>query len=157
MRIWYVRLIVSVNEKIMRNITILIALSFLFTACSSTEEKSKEEFQLQGAWKVVKIGEEKVPLELMFTFNVDSTLKVNGKSACNSYFGQVTEKNDSLTFGALGTTRMLCEELNNKWEMKYLSSLQNSLKITSSGVNKFSLSNLTTVIEFEKNIPMPTK
>jgi heat shock protein HslJ len=154
MKIWCVRLIVFVNEAMMKNVIKIIALSFLFTACSSTEQKREEKFQLKGAWKVVKIGDEKVPSELMFTLNVDSTLKVNGKSACNSYFGQVTVKNDSLNFGALGTTRMLCEELNNKWEMKYLSSLQNSLKITSSGVDNFSLSNPTTVIEFEKNRPI---
>jgi len=131
----------------------LTALLFLLSACTNPEENTREEFSLQGSWKVLKINDNPVPEDLMITLNIDSTWRVNGKSACNSYFGNIKKEKDSLSFSQLGMTRMLCDEEKNKWENNYTSSLTKRLKITPAGSSSFTLTNEKTTIELKKNSP----
>jgi heat shock protein HslJ len=123
----------------------------LLTACSvSTVEE--EDFNLEGSWKVVSLNGEGVPSELMITLNIDSTLSVNGKAACNSYFGNIEVKNDSVTFGRMGATRMMCDELKNRWEMEYHSVLSKPLFIESKEKSAFVLVNAGSRIELKKSL-----
>lgn len=135
----------------MKRLLLLSSVIFCMLSCSPTENESSEKVELTGAWKLTQIGESVVPADLMMTLNIDSVMNVNGKSACNSFFGKVDYKNDSLFFGKLGSTRMMCDELKNEWETKYLSSLTSPLKIDVSGNGKFTLSNEKSTLSFEKN------
>mgnify|MGYP003690555279 CR=1 FL=1 len=141
----------------MRKILLISSVVFGLISCSTTQNKHEQEFQLHGSWKVSKIGADSVPSKLMMTLNIDTAMSVNGKAACNSFFGKVVQKNDSLFFGAMGSTRMLCQPLLNQWEMKYLTGLSMPLKLVNSGNNRFTLSNDNTSLSLEKNIPTVAK
>jgi len=48
---------------------------------------------------------------------------VNGSAGCNSYFGEFTQSGSSLTFGAIGATKMACPEPIMQQENNYLAAL----------------------------------
>jgi len=135
----------------MTTILKVIAIVVLFSSCTKNSPTEKNlQLSLEGSWKVVSINSKTVPSDVMITLNIDSTLKVNGKAACNSYFGNITKTTDSLSFGKMGSTRMLCDEEKNKWESAYVIGLTKSLKIQPSGNASFTLTNSTTTINFQK-------
>ncbi len=48
---------------------------------------------------------------------------INGSAGCNSYFGEASQSGSSLTFGAIGSTRMACPEPIMQQENAYLAAL----------------------------------
>ncbi len=48
---------------------------------------------------------------------------INGSAGCNSYFGEANQSGSSLTFGAIGSTRMACPEPIMQQENAYLAAL----------------------------------
>lgn len=49
--------------------------------------------------------------------------RVNGSAGCNTFFGPYTFTGDGLSFGALASTRMACEESVNAREAEFLAAL----------------------------------
>lgn len=58
-----------------------------------------------GEWAVVGIGGDPATGTPTLTISEQG---VGGNGGCNSYFGSVTVDGNSITFGAIGSTRMLC-------------------------------------------------
>jgi putative lipoprotein len=50
--------------------------------------------------------------------------EAQGFAGCNQYFGAYTLKDDTLTFGPLGSTQMYCENADR--ETAFLAALQNT-------------------------------
>ena len=71
--------------------------------------------------------------------NVEATLmfpqagRVAGKASCNRFAGPVEVRADSITFGALVTTRMACAEAINAQEASYVRALEGAQRFTISG------------------------
>ena len=138
----------------MKNIIKISLLIAILSACTNTKNSSTKAFQIEGSWKVVKINNQPVPKELMITLNIDSTMKVNGKAACNSYFSSIKKEGDTISFSPIGMTRMMCDEEKNKWESNYTKALTAPLKLTNTEASSFTLTNTTNIIELKKNSPV---
>lgn len=52
--------------------------------------------------------------------------KAAGNGSCNRFFATVAISGESISFSAIGATRMACEEAVGMQEAKYLSALQNA-------------------------------
>jgi heat shock protein HslJ len=86
----------------------LLTLTMILSACTSQADS------LTGKWKLASYG----PMESMtsavpdadatLTFAGDGT--VSGNSGCNSLGGEYTVEGNQITFSALTTTLMACEE-----------------------------------------------
>ena len=79
-----------------------------------------------GAWQLVAGTVDGQPLALRddapVTLEVDGS-QVNGRSGCNSYFGQFTLVGGKVTLGNLGGTEMACEAGIMTLETTYLQAL----------------------------------
>lgn len=58
------------------------------------------------------------------TLEFPDTGRVAGKASCNRFFGSVQLSDATITFGALGSTRMACADPINRQESAYLTALQ---------------------------------
>jgi heat shock protein HslJ len=86
----------------------------------SLTELEGQEWLLEGITR-----DEPVPDGLQVTLNFSSG-RVSGHSACNRYFGSVTEGDSpgDITFSKLGSTRMACPQAAMELEASYLQALQ---------------------------------
>ncbi len=82
---------------------------------------------LDTKWLLESIGDEKVenadkekPIYIELT-ETEEGARVAGMAGCNRYFGEFSESNDSLSFGKMEATRMMCT--NMETETKYLKAL----------------------------------
>lgn len=50
--------------------------------------------------------------------------QVSGSAGCNRYFGGYQVEGEKLTFDALGSTRMLCDDARNERETEFLTAMQ---------------------------------
>jgi len=62
------------------------------------------------------------PAEQTLSFDADG--KFNGKAGCNSYFGNYEVEDNKLSLGAIGSTKMACEEEVMKAESNFLATLE---------------------------------
>lgn len=60
------------------------------------------------------------------TLELPEAGRVAGNASCNRFFGSVEVSADSLSFGALGTTRRSCTEAVNEQERRYLAALESA-------------------------------
>jgi heat shock protein HslJ len=87
----------------------LLLVSLLLSACSAGEEKS-----LNGIWTLTAYGPPSATIpvasgsQASITFNDDR--KVNGNSGCNSFGGEYKVDGSQVTFNALASTLMACQE-----------------------------------------------
>ncbi|MFD2551281.1 META domain-containing protein [Bizionia sediminis] len=94
----------------------LLIINLFFLACGTNKQTAamSQKDSLTGTYTISNQNNNKLlnqPLSL--TFN-SATRTVSGFSGCNRFTGSYTLHNESLTFGALATTRKLCQpELNN--------------------------------------------
>jgi len=81
---------------------------------------------LSGTYQINTLSDEDVSsFKLNITFN-DSTKQVSGFSGCNRFFGSYNLKDNALSFGDLGLTRMLCQDEANSIEKKLINTIGNS-------------------------------
>lgn len=57
------------------------------------------------------------------TLKLDGSGKISGSGGCNSFFGSYKLDGSSLTFGEIGSTKMMCDEMSV--ETEYFSLLKN--------------------------------
>jgi heat shock protein HslJ len=76
--------------------------------------------KLNAEWHLEYLRSDTTFIKLIDSSSVTMTLntntqKVNGKNICNTFFGSVNFSTDTISFGTIGSTRMLCEgmELEN--------------------------------------------
>jgi len=75
------------------------------------------------SWKLLKLGDKSVPSNIEITASFHNR-QITGKSACNSYFGGYTQKNNEVKISQLGSTMMAClDEGVMQWESEYLQAL----------------------------------
>lgn len=102
------------------NLTLILGV-VMCNACNSTAAAGIPD--LNGtSWVAVQIG------DLTPSENIQSTLyfdqgKINGKAACNSYFGEYTIEDGNLAISGIGSTMMLCAE-GMEQETAFLGALQ---------------------------------
>src|SRR5690554_264912 len=118
----------------MKYLTILLS-TFTFTSCGNSKEVTAMEAnketmtQISGIYYVSTIGENNHDSdELTIQFEEQSNT-VSGFLGCNRFTGTYTLDGNSISFGPLATTRMMCEEANNKMEQNMLSALENTTSI----------------------------
>ena len=94
------------------------------TSSKSTDVLSKNNWQLysMNGNLVEPSAGSKVP---SMAFDMQK-MTVSGNSGCNSYSGGFTVQKESLTFGNLATTRMMCEDM--KMETAFLAAVPNVRK-----------------------------
>ena len=59
------------------------------------------------------------------TLSFEEDGRVNGNGACNRYFGEVDLAEANVTFGPMGSTKMLCPEAIMKQEDRFFKALGN--------------------------------
>lgn len=59
--------------------------------------------------------------------------QVSGSAGCNQYFGSYTREGDTITFGALGSTKMACEQGVMQQESDFLAALSKAQTISLTG------------------------
>ncbi len=97
----------------MKKVTnLLVAVMAVLVMASCAEKKSMES--LNGEWNVIAIGEMAVPdsVGAFIGFNVAEQL-IYGSTGCNQLTGAMpVEVNpETLMFGAMGSTRMMCTDM----------------------------------------------
>lgn len=92
----------------------LLILAIILSACTT------QAASLTGKWKLISYGPaesmtEAVPdADATLTFSDDGT--VAGSGGCNSLGGEYTLEDNQITFGALTSTLMACDEARNAQE-----------------------------------------
>jgi heat shock protein HslJ len=120
------------------------------TEASSTTTVATSSEALSGTWLWVETVKDdktiipKKPGVFSITF-VDGT--ISGTTDCNGFSGQYTKEGDSLTIGALATTKMFCE---GSQEMEFTQQFIGSLTAAQSGTTLTLTHSDGTVSRFEK-------
>jgi putative lipoprotein len=98
-----------------------------------------------STWKLEDLGGTAVLDQPQATLEFPDEGRVAGKGSCNRFFGSVQVSGESISFGALGSTRMACPDAVMTQEAAYFNALQNaeryvidgsSLLIYSRGMDK---------------------
>ncbi len=121
------------QSKLINLIVISLVLLLALAACSPSgsggdvEPGVDSSAELEGSsWTLEEFGPDdgptadlpNAPITLNF---VDGG--INGSASCNSYFGEFTQSDSSLTFGAIGSTKMACADDIMQQENSYLTAL----------------------------------
>jgi putative lipoprotein len=77
-------------------------------------------------WKLEELGGTAVLDQPQATLEFPEQGRVVGQGSCNRFFGSVQLSGDSISFGALGSTRMACPEPVMSQESAYFKALQNA-------------------------------
>lgn len=119
-----------------KNLFAAISLAALLTACASTKETSQEQ-SINGEWNIVKIDGDNVKIpqgeDAPFLGINTKENRVYGSTSCNLLTGtlQADLKMGTIDFGALGSTRKMCQ--NMETERKVLDALSRSNKFEVKG------------------------
>ncbi len=107
-----------------------VAMLIGLSGCASQPEQSTKREkppavpdQLTGVnWTAERIFDQDAKAaQSTMTINTDNT--VSGNTACNNYHGAVERDDSSLSFGALATTRKMCEPAVSGQETGFLEAL----------------------------------
>jgi len=80
--------------------------------------------------------------------------KVAGGASCNRYFGSVEVRGEEITFGALGSTMMACDEALMNQERRYLRALEGAVRyIVQDGVLQISGTDRMLPLRFIRTAP----
>ena len=93
-----------------------VAAAFLFSMCTSNSEIPVESnWELEYIYTDGNAVEPPQDHNATLAFLKDS--KIAGDTGCNRFFGEYEAKGNSLKFGQVGTTRMMCPQMQfeNAW------------------------------------------
>ena len=112
----------------MKNLFILGITICLFSACL---EKNDPKKLANTKWELTELPGLKLPSTTKATLNFGDSLKVSGKSFCNSYGGKVEIIDRKIKLQDLISTRMFCQETDPA-ERAYVQAINqvNEAKIT---------------------------
>lgn len=111
----------------------LVVLSLVIALCGCTgQQKQKNSAELQGtSWELQTYGTPADKLEVLpgteVTLRFDESGSVSGNASCNRYHGPFRlGETDSLSFGLVASTQMMCGEPPGvmEQEMAFLRSLE---------------------------------
>ena len=72
--------------------------------------------------EVIPVATE-APTTLTFSEKGEQGNRIGGSGGCNRYFGSYTVTNDQITFGPLGSTRMMCDPTRMAQEDRFFHAL----------------------------------
>lgn len=127
-----------VNLLIM-NFILLLALAACSPAGSGSDVEPEVDSvtALEGSsWVLNEFGPEEGPTAVLPDTAITLTFTdggINGSAGCNSYFGEFTQSGSSLTFGAIGSTKMACPDPLMQQENEYLAALDTVSRFTLEG------------------------
>jgi len=115
-------------------------------------EKNALSSELNGAYTITTILENDVSsYHLEVNFN-SKEHKITGFAGCNRFFGNYVLTDDSLQFGAIGSTKMSCDEEKNNIEMTLFETLSKVNGVSYINDHTINLLNgETTVLTIRKN------
>lgn len=98
----------------------LLCLTSLIACNLTRDNQQDEEIELSNThWQLVNMpGELLGEVEVSLSFEGE---KINGKSGCNTYFSAYESDGSKLTFQGIGSTRMMCPDM--EVERQYLALL----------------------------------
>jgi heat shock protein HslJ len=99
-------------------------------------------------WRLEDLGGDGVLDRVEATLEFPEEGRAAGNGSCNRFFGPVRIERESISFGALGSTRMACAEPVGNQEAKYLEALQ--------GAERFALDGSTLSI-YSKGMEKPLR
>ncbi|RZK19465.1 MAG: META domain-containing protein [Pedobacter sp.] len=117
----------NLNLNIMKNLIICGLLLCLFSSCL---EKIDQKKLAQTKWELIELPGLTLPTTAKATLNFGDSLKVSGKSFCNSYGGQGEIVDNKIALKNLFSTKMFCQETDAP-ERAYLQAINqvNTAKI----------------------------
>ena len=94
-------------------------------------------------WRLVAIGGEPVPDNIVTTIRFEGEGKYGGQGPCNRYFGTLNSEDDGPMFGGAGATRMACPEPQMALESRYFEALAAVTSMSMSGMSGEDMGPLT--------------
>ena len=99
-------------------------LLFGVTGCSQVSGQSKSELDLTGTtWRATSIDRSAAREGVESTLSFPEPGKIAGDAGCNRYFGPVTIDGTAMTFGLMGSTRMMCPPAQMDQEQAFMKAL----------------------------------
>lgn len=92
----------------MKKITLLVIALFILAACAGSNST------ITGDWKLISYGNPSNPTTAIS--NIDTNIKfdskgnMSGNVGCNGFGGTYEQKEDTLSFSAIMSTMMFCDE-----------------------------------------------
>lgn len=113
----------------------IIVISVVLYSCSSSSTTETLNSVKNTKWMLESMNGERIDTMYLtsgnaISLNFADSSKMNGKAPCNSYFSAYTVTGQNISFGAIGATRMACDNLD--MEQRYFAFL--------GGVTRYSLS-----------------
>lgn len=113
----------------------IIVMSIVLYSCSSSSTTGTSNSIKNTKWMLESMNGERIDTMYLtsgnaISLNFADSSKMNGKAPCNSYFSAYTISGQNISFGAIGATRMACDNLD--MEQRYFAFL--------GGVTRYSLS-----------------
>ena len=102
---------------------VLLAVVIGISGCASSMSTPVES-DLAGAWMVEYIGERPVIDNSPATIEFAGNGRVGGNASCNRFVGEYVLSGSSLSFGKLGTTKMMCPPALMEQEARFLAALE---------------------------------
>lgn len=148
------KIIIKMNTIIIKSFCLIIVLSFLtilftFGGCSSGKSTTGEA-SLEGTEWVLEMMNGKTVAQVNgkdATLKLDGSGKISGNGSCNSFFGSYKTDGTAFSFGEIGSTKMMCDEMSV--EMDYFAALKKIDKheIKSGKLNLYSASSVILVFK----------
>ncbi|GHC67581.1 META domain-containing protein [Limoniibacter endophyticus] len=112
----------------MRNQT-FVSIAFLSAAMLASTAGSAWAISTQtatptGSWTLAEIDGEEVQAERVPTLDIVDTGDVSGVGGCNRFAGKAEIRDDEMSFGALASTKMACDETAMQLEQVYLKAFE---------------------------------
>ncbi|WP_242203851.1 META domain-containing protein [Aestuariivivens insulae] len=110
-----------------------------YTLMMKLQQEHNAPKELNGNYLIKDLEKEDVSsFNLNMTFN-NNTKQVFGFSGCNRFFGSFSLNNNDITFSALGSTKMLCNDNANRIEEKLFKTFQkaNLVLFSQNGISFF--------------------
>lgn len=88
-----------------------------------TSRAQDDEIPPYGDWLVEEIRGTAVPEDMHSTFSLSEEGRASGSGACNRYIADAELAGETLTFGPIASTRMLCSAEEMQQEERFLDAL----------------------------------
>lgn len=140
-----------------KTFTILAATLFM-VACSSSKQTTIMGPDLYQKWDVKVLNGNDISgvfsRPVYIEFNQEES-RVSGSAACNRFFGSYTRSGNTIEFKPLASTKMFCDEVSNKFESEFLSSLQTVNNFKFDGNSLILLNNSEVIARLEESNAVP--
>ena len=91
---------------------------------TSIEDASQAAASLEGtSWVAESIDGEPVAEGFASTLTFEADDRISGSAGCNGYFGSWGQEDDTVVFGHIGATMMMCPDQQMEQESRFLEAL----------------------------------